>query len=173
MRNVLGAAGMIVLFFACAGFAQEGSGAAQKEKAPRFVLMGVDDEPFGMMFPREKVVIMTIADQGGQAPIEEWSGHLEKRYGARIERIRVAWLEAVPKAMHGAVVKIIKDGYPGVLLDWNGATAKRYRCKTSAANVFVLSKDGFILFQYRGEFSQEDLEKAYDVLDAALDPKDK
>ncbi|MDK1021667.1 MAG: hypothetical protein QGD90_08550 [Candidatus Hydrogenedentes bacterium] len=53
--------------------------------------------------------------------------------------------------MRTAVLKIIWQSYDWVLLDWNGAVAKRNRCKTNAANVFLLSEDGQILFEQHGK----------------------
>ena len=130
--------------------------------------MDSHDKPFAFTFPVEKPVLLTFADQGGHEQMEAWNKPLQERYGDRIERRAVAWLEAIPTLMRGAVEKIIQTTYDYVLLDWNGAVAKRYRCKANAANVFLVSQDGFILFEHHGKMTKKRLETAYAILDKEL-----
>ena len=163
--NVLALSVWIVAF---AGFADEGGQAPKKEKAPRFTLMDSDDEPFGFTFPYERPVLLTFADQGGHEEMDAWTEPLLERYGERIEHKAVAWLEEIPSLMRTAVLKIIQQSYDWVLLDWNGAVAKRYRCKANGANVFLISKDGYILFEHHGKATKKRLNEAYEILDEEL-----
>ena len=150
------------------GVADDADVSPKKEKAPRFTLMDSHDEPFAFMFPVEKPVLLTFADQGGHEQMDAWTEPLLEKYGDRIDHRAVAWLEAIPSLMHGAVEKVIQQSYDWVLLDWSGAVAKRYRCKANAANVFLVSKDGFILFEHHGKVTKERLEAAYKILDKEL-----
>ena len=156
----------ITLVSAC--FADDTEDSPKKEKAPRFTLMDSHDEPFGLTFPREKPVLLTFSDQGGSDEMDAWNEPLLKRYDDQVERCAVAWLEAIPTLMRGAVEKIIQTTYDWVLLDWSGAVAKRYRCKANAANVFIISSDGFILFEHHGKMTKKRLDAAYAILDEAL-----
>ena len=140
----------------------------KKEKAPRFTLMDSHDQPFAFTFPIEKPVLLTFGDQGGHDEMDGWTKPLLKKYDGRIRHTAVAWLEEIPSLMQGAVTKIIQTTYDWVLLDWTGAVAKRYRCKASAANVFIVSRDGFILFEHHGKMTKKRLEEAYAILDEAL-----
>lgn len=141
----------------------------EKEKAPRFTLMDSNDKPFALSFPREKPVVITVGDQGAQGQTDRWRKPLEKRYGERVENCAVAWLEEIPSFMRGAVTKIIQTTYDWVLLDWNGAAAKRYRCKANSANIFVLSTDGYILFEAHGDMKKKRMDELVEILDAALE----
>ena len=168
MRFFTGVIALCALTSAFAGFADDTEKPLKKEKAQRFTLMDSHDEPFAFMFPVEKPVLLTFADQGGHEQMDAWTEPLLERYGDRIQHRAVAWLEAIPSLMHGAVEKIIQQSYDWVLLDWNGAVAKRYRCKANAANVFLISRDGFILFEHHGKMTKERLKAAYTILDKEL-----
>jgi len=156
------------LISAFSGFANDVEKPLKKEKTPRFTLMDSHDEPFVFTFPVEKPVLLTFADQGGHEQMDAWTQPLLERYGDRIDHRAVAWLEAIPSLMRGAVEKIIQQSYNWVLLDWDGAVAKRYRCKANGANVFLVSTDGFILFEHHGKMTKERLEAAYKILDSEL-----
>ena len=143
--------------------------ATPKKKAPRFTLMDSYDKPFALSFPREKPVVLSIGDQGAEDQTDHWRKPLEKRYGERVENCAVAWLEAIPSLMHGAVTKIIQTGYGWVLMDWTGAVSKRYRCKSNGANIFVISTDGFILFEAHGDATKKRMQELYAILDEALE----
>ena len=151
------------------GYADDEKNPVTKKKAPRFTLMDSHDEPFALTFPTEKPVLLTFSDQGGSEQMEAWNKPLLKRYEGRVERRAVAWLEAIPTLMRGAVEKVIQATYDYVLMDWSGSAAKRYRCKANAANVFLISKDGFILFEHHGKISKKRLEEAYAILDKELE----
>ena len=168
MRFFAGVIALCALASAFAAFADDAEKPLKKEKAPRFTLRDSHDEPFGFIFPVKKPVLLTFADQGGHEQMDAWTEPLLKRYGDRIEHRAVAWLEEIPSLMHGAVEKIIQQTYSWVLLDWTGAVAKRYRCKASAANVFLISRDGFILFEHHGKMTKERLKAAYTILDKEL-----
>ncbi len=73
----------------------------KKEKAPRFTLMDSHDEPFGFIFPVDKPVLLTFADQGGHEQMDAWTEPLLERYGDRIPHRAVAWLEASPRLLRG------------------------------------------------------------------------
>ena len=168
VRFFAGVIALCALTSAFVGFADDAEKPLKKEKAPRFTLMDSHDEPFAFMFPVEKPVLLTFADQGGHEQMDAWTEPLLERYGDRIQHRAIAWLEAIPSLMRGTVEKVIQQSYDWVLLDWNGAVAKRYRCKVNAANVFVVSKDGFILFEHHGKLTKKRLEAAYTILDKEL-----
>ena len=168
MRICAGVIALCVWVFPFSSFADEAENVPKKEKAPRFTLMDSHDEPFAFTFPVKNPVLLTFADQGGHEQMDAWTEPLLEKYGDRIEHRAIAWLEEIPSLMHGAVEKIIQQSYDWVLLDWSGAVAKRYRCKANAANVFLVSKDGFILFEHHGKMTKKRLEAAYAILDEAL-----
>lgn len=168
MRACASVSALCILSLAFAASADEAGKAPEREKAPRFTLMDSDGEPFAFTFPREKPVLLTFADQGGHEQMDAWLEPLLKRYGERIEHKAVAWLEFVPASMRAVVLKVVQQSYDWVLLDWNGAVAKRYRCKANAANVFLVSKDGRILFEDHGPATKKRLKEAYKILDEEL-----
>ncbi len=172
MRLCASIIALSVLAAAFAGFADEGDEAPEREEAPRFTLMDSDGEPFGFSFPLEKPVLLTFADQGGHEQMDAWTEPLLERYGERLEHKAVAWLAFIPASMRTVVLKIVQQSYDWVLLDWNGAVAKRYRCKANVANVFLVSKDGHILFENHGKATKKRLKKAYETLDEELKKKE-
>ncbi len=169
MRLSTGAIALSVFASMFSAYADDEKKPVKKEKAPRFTLMDSQDEPFAFSFPTEKPVLLTFADQGGSEQMEAWNKPLLSRYEGRVERRAVAWLEAIPTLMRGAVEKVIQTTYDYVLMDWSGAVAKRYRCKANAANVFLISKDGFILFEHHGKMTKKRLEEAFAILDKELE----
>ncbi len=168
MRACASVLTLCVLALASVGSAGEAKQAPKREKAPRFTLMDSDGEAFAFTFPREKPVLLSFADQGGHEQMDAWLKPLLKRYGERLEHKAVAWLEFVPAAMRTVVLKVVQQSYDWVLLDWNGEVAKRYRCKANAANVFLISKDGRILFENHGPATKKRLKEAYKILDEEL-----
>ena len=100
--------------------------------------------------------------------MDAWTEPLLERYGERLEHKAVAWLAFIPTPMRPAVLKIVQQSYDWVLLDWSGAAAKRYRCKSNAANVFLIGKDGYILLEQHGKATKKRLNEAYEILDEEL-----
>ena len=163
---------IFALCICAVAYAEEDEKASEKEKAPRFTLMDTDDEPFAFTYPYEKVVLQTFADQGGHEQMDAWTEPLLERYGDRIEHKAVAWLEAIPALMRTMVLKIVQESYDWVLLDWNGAVARRYRCKANVANLFLISKDGHILFEQHGKATKKRINEAFEILDEELKKED-
>lgn len=139
------------------------------KQAPSFTLPNTDDGLTRVKWPREKIVYLSIGDQGGSDQVQAWTNAVKERMGDRLEYLSIAWLEAIPSNLKGAVETIIKSTYPWVLLDWAGTAAKRYEAKAGTANVFIIDTDGTILKHYTGAVSDARLDEVEDVVAEAGD----
>jgi len=140
----------------------------EQKKAPRFALSDSYDKEFMLSFPRETPVFLSFADREAGDGVNVWRDSLKERYGDKLEFQAVAWLEGLPSLMHGPVKKIIRDSYDWVLLDFSGTASNSYGAKPSVPNVFIISADGFVLWEHRGAATPEGLQALYDFLDEGV-----
>lgn len=165
---------MTIACLACSSaFSDAAPQSSAEEKAATFTLKDEKGTSFTLTFPRTKPLLLTFGDQVGGMAVNKWRMTIEKKYGDRMEYCRVAWLELIPSLMRGAVEKIIKETYPGTLLDWSGDTAKLYGCKSNKANVFVINREGAIVYQIHISMSDKELRKVYKIVDVLLEEDSK
>ena len=106
------------------GVADEADVAPKKEKAPRFTLMDSHNEPFAFMFPVEKPVLLTFADQGGHEQMDAWTEPLLEKYGDRIDHRAVAWLEAIPRLMTRSGGEVSRQDCALGVVEWRRAVGE-------------------------------------------------
>jgi len=142
---------------------------ASVEKAPPFQLTDQHKEAHRIAFPAGKVLFLIIADRKGSDEVEEWIEAVYKRYKDRIGIEGVANLDGVPKPLRGVVRGLFKRGvdHP-VLLDWDGTVFKNYGCKSGAANVFVVERDGTIATRAYGAATEANIDNIASTLDGLL-----
>jgi hypothetical protein len=111
-------------------------------------------------FPRQRLTLVTIADQKGADALNPWLEALKQRYGTNVYHLGIADVRAVPAPLKPFVTSRFKKkyNYP-VLLDWSGETVKRFEPRSALPNIYLLSKDGTLLHQEQGVFKSDALEK--------------
>lgn len=127
--------------------------------APSFTLPDAQEGMTRIKWPRDKVVYLSIGDQGGSSEVQAWAAAVKKRFGDHLEYVSVAWLEAIPDALKGTVKAIIKRQYEWVLMDWAGTVADRYDAAAGKANVYLIDTDGTILVHFAGKVTDERLDE--------------
>lgn len=142
---------------------------AGRPKAPNFQLENLRGEQQNFTFPRPKILILAIADQGGSSEMENWIKPLYDRYTDRVDIQGVAELAAVPKFARGIARGII-DGMveQPILLDWTGNVSQQFGAQKQTANVYVISTEGYILAQASGTAQLDKLKALARVVDEAL-----
>jgi hypothetical protein len=174
MRRALVAAGLVLLAHGPAvARAQASAGARPLGRAVQdFTLKDQYDSTFTLSAHRATVVILVGGDREGSRLMGSYGRALHRRFGA--ERAVVigdfAQLRGVPFFVKGSVRRRFQgtqtDGSPKtpVLLDWDGAIARRIGFEEHLANVYVIDRDGVLRFRAAGR--GEDAEVAA-LLEAA------
>ncbi|MGZ8940005.1 MAG: TlpA family protein disulfide reductase [Limisphaerales bacterium] len=111
-------------------------------------------------FPRQRLTLVTIADQKGSAALGSWLEALKQRYGTNVYHLGIADVRAVPAPLRPFVTSRFKKKYSyPVLLDWSGEAVKRFEPRTALPNIYLLSKEGSLLHHEQGLFKSDALEK--------------
>lgn len=138
-------------------------------KAAEFELKDQYDTSFSYRFPKSRITLLTFGDRKGSAQIEGWVRPLYDRYQERIEQYGVAVLSAVPGLLRGTVRGMFKNKVKySVLLDWKGDVAKAYQYEGRQANVFLVDRQGRIVYRTKGPANESELQKLYAQIDALL-----
>ncbi len=149
---------------AFSAFADESKGAErqdepEKKQAPSFTLPNAQDGLTRVKWPRDKIMYLSIGDQGGSDQVQAWTKAVKERFGDRLEYQSIAWLEAIPNNLRSTVETIIKTTYDWVLMDWAGTVADRYDAKAGTANVYIIDTDGTLLAHFTGAVTEACLDE--------------
>lgn len=144
--------------------------ASEKVKAAAFELEDQFGKKLAIKFPSEKITVLVFGDRGGAEQIEGWVRPLYGKYTDKIEIHGIAELSAVPWIAKGVVRGTIKSrSKTPVMLDWSGKVSKDYGSQGEKANLFVVSKDGYILAEKRGAATAAELADLHKVIDGVLE----
>jgi hypothetical protein len=145
------------------------SEAPQLPQAPAFTLENLKGENKLFAFPREKVLILAIADQKGSETMENWIKPLFDRYRDKIEIQGVAELSAVPKFARGIARGIISGLVKQpILLDWTGTVSTQFGAKPGKTNLYAINTQGQIIAQASGVANLEKLTAIVEIIDPIL-----
>lgn len=146
---------------------------ARPAKAAEFALKDQFGNELSIKFPRQKVIILAIADKDGSEQLEEWIRPLAEKYSAKyadkLDIQGIAELSSVPGIAKGVVRNFIKKkSERPVMLDWSGAVSKSYSYEKDKANVFLIDRAGNILVRAVGAADAVKLEELYLEIDKLL-----
>lgn len=143
------------------------TGQAAPSKISDFELRDQHGRSRQYSFPKSKVTVMTIADQGGSEQLEPWIWHVHGRFGNRIDIDGVADVSQVPGPLRGIVRAVFRNQLSySILLDWNGAVVRQFAYEKGSANVYVIDKDGHVKKHLSGPATGSmlnDLERAVHI----------
>ncbi len=143
--------------------------AAPVEKLADFELSDQDAKPRSYRFPKAKVTVMTVADHKGSAQLEPWIQRLYDRYEKRIDIDGVADVSMIPKPFHGIFRAAFRKQLTySVMLDWGGSVVKQFGYEKGVANVYVIDREGRIVKQLTGPFSEAGGRELFREIDRAI-----
>lgn len=134
-----------------------------------FTLENLQGHQTSFQFPREKVLVLAIADQKGSEDMENWIQPLYDRYGTRVDIEGVAELSAVPAFARGIARGIISGLVKQpILLDWKGEVSQQFNAKKNVTNLYIIHPQGHIITSNSGEATLEKLKEMVKAIDSAL-----
>ena len=130
-----------------------------------FTLKDQYDSTFTLSAHRAAVVILVGGDREGSQLMAPYVAALRTRFGAGSAAVirQFAQLRGIPFFMKGSVRGRFQsrrpDGSPrvSVLLDWDGAIARRIGFAEDLANVYVIDRDGVLRFAAAGRGEDAEL----------------
>lgn len=120
-------------------------------------------------FPKEKASALVFGDRKGSAQVEGWVRPLYERYGDRIDLHGVAVLNSIPSLFRGVARRQFRKQirYP-VLLDFAGDVTKAYGYEGDKANVYVIARDGTVVYKATGAATPDGLQRLFAEVDRQL-----
>lgn len=165
MRNALHLTISFLLLSAQLSFAD----GAISDKAPAFTLDDQHEKSHTFAYPREKPVVISVADPGGSKDAPMWTNAIKAKYGNRIEFWSMANLSFIPALGQGAArIGIRAVSKDVVLCDWDGAVSKKLGAPKGQANIIVISPRGEITHRAGGKPEPPKLAAAFNAIDALL-----
>lgn len=120
-------------------------------------------------FPRQKLLVLAIADQKGSEGMENWIKPLYDRYTSRIDIEGVAELSAVPGFARGIARGIISGLVKQpILLDWTGEVSQQFKAQKNVTNLYIIDPQGQMIASSSGEATLEKLKEMVEAIDSAL-----
>jgi hypothetical protein len=109
---------------------------------------GVNHE---VVFPREKPLLLAVADRRGAEQVEGWIDPLRASNDSRFDILGVAHLHPAPKFLRGRILRDLQRRYrTPLLLDWFGELEQRLACREGQANVFLVDRHGQVVHHQSG-----------------------
>jgi hypothetical protein len=122
-----------------------------------------------LTFPRDKLLLLAVADRRGAEEIDGWVTPLRQLHSPGFDILGIAQLDPVPKPFRGRVVRQLERRYSyPLLLDWEGQVARSLFCVKNQANVFLLDRHGQVIHRQEGPVSQGQLDQLRAAIDREL-----
>jgi hypothetical protein len=119
-----------------------------------------------LTFPRDKPLVLAVADRRGAEQIEGWLAPFRQLSSSGVDIVGIASLDGVPKLFRSRVVRQLERRYPyPLLLDWEAQAARSLSCAKNQVNVFLLDHHGQLMHRQEGPASEAQLVQ----LNAAID----
>ncbi|MCP5524295.1 MAG: hypothetical protein H7A46_22395 [Verrucomicrobiales bacterium] len=119
-------------------------------------------------FPLDRPLVITLADRAGSKQVAGWVEPVRRRFGESVRIEGVADLRAVPGFLRGLVRgQFAGLDYP-VMLDWDGAVVGPAGYEGGAVAVWLVDREGNILWRGQGEVDEARLDVMVHRLDGLL-----
>jgi hypothetical protein len=124
-----------------------------------------------LIFPSNRVTLLTIADRKGADQIAAWIEPIKQRFGNQIDVRGLADVSSVPGPFRGMVRKKFQklQSYP-VMMDWSGQACASIGYQPGAANLVVFGRDGTVQARFAGEAHAPALAELCAALEKILAP---
>lgn len=147
-----------------AGAAESDSAASLPLASPprleSFTLSDQFERAHTVAFPRERPLLLTVADRKGAAQVNGWVGPVRERLRARLDQVGVAEVSQVPGFLRGRVRAGFRKEYEHpILLDWQGTLCRVVLAERGQATVLLVSRSGEVVFRATGAVTPEALER--------------
>ena len=133
------------------------------EPPPRleaFTLSDQFERAHTIAFPRERPLLLTVADRKGAAQVQGWVAPIRERFGARLDQAGVADVSKAPGFLRGRVRAGFREEYTHpVLLDWQGRVCRAVKAERGQVTVLLVSRRGEIVFRAGGAVAPDVLER--------------
>ena len=122
-------------------------------------------------FPRTNLLVLTIADKQGHEQVDGWVQPLKEHFAGRIAIAGIADVRGVPGLWRGSIrEKFQKLRTHPVMMDWDGQVIKLLPVEKHRANVYLINRDGVVLFRTSGEAKTDSLKTLLASVEGALVP---
>ena len=161
----------------CAALLLGGALLAQNDPAapgppPRletFTLSDQFERTHAVAFPRERPLLLTVADRKGAAQVHGWVAPMQERFGTRLDQAGVADVSKVPGFLRGRVRAEFREEYAHpVLLDWQGTVCRGVKAERGQVTVLLVSRTGEIVFRAGGAVAPDALERLSRAVEETL-----
>ena len=147
-------------------------GASTKLVCPSFTLPDQFEVLHKFNFPRTNLLVLTIADKEGHEEVDAWVQPLKEHFSGRVGIAGIADVRGVPGLWHGSIREKFQKLRPHpVMMDWDGRVIKLLPVEKHRANVFVLNRDGVVLFRTSGDANKLSLATLLSSIEKALAPE--
>ncbi|MDZ4198803.1 MAG: hypothetical protein U1E27_05890 [Kiritimatiellia bacterium] len=146
------------------------SGARAENVPGRFRLQDQFGTWHDVGFPRDRVIVLALADRQGSDQLEGWIDPLVERYPDRIDLQGVARLAGVPSLMRPALRALFRRALDQpVMMDWTGIVSDDFRYQQGVVNLLVITPAGRIDYRFNGVASPEELIRCFESIDRILE----
>lgn len=134
-----------------------------------FTLRDQFERAHTIAFPRERPLLLTVADRKGAAQVQGWVTPMRERFGARLDQAGVADVSKVPGFLRGRVRAGFREEYAHpVLLDWQGTVCRAVKTARGQVTVLLVSRTGQIVFRADGAVAPDALERLSRAVEETL-----
>jgi hypothetical protein len=150
-------------------------GRGHAEQLPASAPFTLDDQyrqSHTVSFPREKPLVLLIADREGSAQINPWIAALKQRFGGRVDFAGVADVRSAPGFLRGLVRSRFREKFSHpVMLDWSGETVDRLGLTAARTTLLVLDRAGAVRGRFTGDASAERKAAVFAAMEQSLDAR--
>ncbi len=142
---------------------------APVKKLSNFDLTDQNSKLHSFHFPKKRVSLITVADHKGSSQVAPWIQVLHKRYAKRVNIDGVADVSMIPKLFQNRFREGFrkKFTYP-IMLDWEGRVVKEFAYTKGMANIYLVDRNGRILYQVTGPMQNAGAQKFFSAIDRAI-----
>jgi hypothetical protein len=122
-------------------------------------------------FPRQRLLLLTIADLQGSKQVHSWTQPTSQLHNPHLDWLGIAHVGPVPKLFRGRILRDLRARYPQpLLIDWSNDFAESLSCIPDQANIFLVHPNGLILHRASGPATSTALLQLHNAINHTLSP---
>lgn len=142
-------------------------------QSPDFRLKDADDKSYTLSEMKDKIVILLIGTRGVRKEGDKWMFAIDEDYGQHedINCYLIADLRGLPFFVTKGMVKwgVKREEMPfRTLLDRDGKIARKFDTRKDLPNLFVIDRQGEVVYSYSGKFSDGNYSRFQNKLNSIL-----
>lgn len=152
---------ILVVWAAALASGERGStGSSPAASAPArlepFTLTDQFEREHAVNLPRERPLLLTVADRRAASQVASWVTPLKARFAGHLDYLGVADVRNVPSWLRGRVRRGFQEAYAHpVLLDWDGQLCRAVGVERGRVAVWLVARDGTVSFRGAGPADAE------------------